>query len=49
VRGISPNGLAKVVGVEWYGDGAIKVVYEDGGERGVAMALAVEGWTSKGL
>jgi superfamily II DNA or RNA helicase len=31
VRGISPNGLAKVVGVEWYGDGAIKVVYEDGG------------------
>jgi hypothetical protein len=43
------NGLVKVVGVEWYGDGAIKVVYEDGGERGVAMALAVEGWTSKGL
>jgi len=31
VRGISPNGLARVVGVEWYGDGAIKVLYEDGG------------------
>lgn len=31
VRGISPDGLVKVVGVEWYGDGAIKVVYEDGG------------------
>src|SRR5215204_1113413 len=24
VRGISPQGLAKVVGVEWYGDQAIK-------------------------
>jgi hypothetical protein len=31
VRGISPDGLVKVVGVEWYGDRAIKVVYEDGG------------------
>lgn len=30
VRGISSRGLAKVVGVEWYGDQAIKVVYEDG-------------------
>ncbi len=30
VRGISAQGLAKVVGVEWYGDQAIKVVYEDG-------------------
>ena len=30
VRGISPQGIAKVVGVEWYGDQAIKVVYEDG-------------------
>ena len=30
VRGISPDGLVKVVGVEWYGDEAIKVVYEDG-------------------
>jgi SNF2 family DNA or RNA helicase len=30
VRGISPKGLARVVGVEWYGDQAIKVVYEDG-------------------
>jgi len=30
VRGVSPQGLAKVVGVEWYGDQAIKVVYEDG-------------------
>ncbi len=31
VSGISPDGLVKVVGVEWYGDGAIKVIYEDGG------------------
>ena len=30
VRGISSQGLAKVVGVEWYGDAAIKVFYEDG-------------------
>jgi hypothetical protein len=30
VRGISPKGLARVVGVEWYGDQAIKVFYEDG-------------------
>jgi len=30
VRGVSPKGLARVVGVEWYGDQAIKVVYEDG-------------------
>ena len=30
MRGISPQGLAKVVGVEWYGDQAIKVIYEDG-------------------
>ncbi|HVF00080.1 MAG TPA: DEAD/DEAH box helicase, partial [Rubrobacteraceae bacterium] len=28
VRGITPEGLAKIVGVEWYGD-VIKVVYED--------------------
>ena len=31
VRGITPEGIVKVVGVEWYGDWAIKVVYEDGG------------------
>ena len=30
VRGISPEGSVKVVGVDWYGDGAIKVVYEEG-------------------
>ncbi len=30
VRGISSAGIARVVGVEWYGDQAIKVVYEDG-------------------
>src|SRR5215211_2031997 len=30
VRGVTPGGLAKIVGVEWYGDQAIKVVYEDG-------------------
>ena len=30
LRGITPEGLAKVVGVEWYGDQAIKVVYEEG-------------------
>jgi hypothetical protein len=29
VRGITPHGLAKVVGVDWYGDQAIKVVYEE--------------------
>ena len=31
-RGIAPVGLVKVVGVNWYGDQAIKVVYE--GEDG---------------
>ena len=31
MRGISPDGLVKVVGIEWFGDGAIKVIYEDGG------------------
>jgi hypothetical protein len=29
-RGLSPEGLARIVAVEWYGDQAIKVVYEDG-------------------
>ena len=29
VRGITPEGFAKVVGVDWYGDQAIKVVYEE--------------------
>jgi superfamily II DNA or RNA helicase len=29
VRGLSPAGLAKVVHVEWFGDQAIKVTYED--------------------
>lgn len=30
VRGIAPEGFVKVVGVHWYGDQAIKVVYEEG-------------------
>jgi hypothetical protein len=30
VRGIGPEGFAKIVKVEWYGDQAIKVLYEDG-------------------
>ncbi len=34
VRGITPGGFVKVVGVGWYGDQAIKVVYEDGGTPG---------------
>ena len=29
VRGLSPSGLAKVVHVEWFGDQAVKVTYED--------------------
>ncbi len=29
VKGLSPEGIAKVVNVEWFGDQAIKVVYED--------------------
>ncbi len=31
VRGLVPEGAAKIVGVEWFGDQAIKVTYEDGG------------------
>jgi SNF2 family DNA or RNA helicase len=38
VRGIMPEGFAKVVNVDWYGDQAIKVVYEDG-EGGVRDRL----------
>ena len=30
VRGITPEGVAKIVTVEWSGDATIKVVYEDG-------------------
>jgi len=30
VHGITPEGLAKVVNVEWYGNQAVKVIYEDG-------------------
>jgi hypothetical protein len=35
VRGLAPAGLAKVVQVEWFGDQAVKVTYEDtaGGVR----------------
>ncbi len=29
VRGLSPSGPAKVVHVEWFGDQAVKVTYED--------------------
>ena len=29
VRGLSPNGVAKVVQVEWFGDQAVKVTFED--------------------
>jgi hypothetical protein len=29
---LAPEGAAKIVGVEWFGDQAIKVTYEDGGE-----------------
>ena len=28
VRGIGPQGFAKIVKVEWYGDQAIKVLYD---------------------
>ncbi len=29
VRGLTPDGVAKVVQVEWFGDQAIKVTFED--------------------
>ena len=29
VRGLSPGGLPKVVQVEWFGDQAVKVTFED--------------------
>ncbi len=29
IRGLSPDGIAKVVQVEWFGDQAVKVTYED--------------------
>ena len=29
VRGLSPDGIAKVVQVEWFGDQAVKVTFED--------------------
>jgi hypothetical protein len=31
VSGIAPEGTVEVVSVEWYGDGAIQVIYRDGG------------------
>lgn len=34
VRGLSPQGLAKVIGVEWHGDSAITVFYQDEGGMG---------------
>src|SRR5215208_8124751 len=30
IRGITPQGTAKIVSVEWHADQAIKVIYEDG-------------------
>ncbi len=32
VRGLSPEGVAKVVQVEWYSDQAVKVTFEDAAE-----------------
>ena len=32
VHGLTPEGVAKVVGVEWHGDQAIMAVYEDSNE-----------------
>ena len=32
VRWLSPDGVAKVVQVEWYGDQAVKVTFEDAAE-----------------
>ncbi len=29
VRGLLPDGLAKVIQVEWFGDQAVKVTFED--------------------
>ena len=29
VQGLTPTGIAKVVNIEWYGDQAVKVVFED--------------------
>ncbi len=38
MHGVMSGGIAKVVNVDWYGDQAIKVVYEDG-EGGVRERL----------
>ena len=29
IRGLAPGGLAKVVQIEWFGDQAVKVTFED--------------------
>jgi hypothetical protein len=29
IRGLAPEGLAWVVGVEWFGDQALKLTFED--------------------
>jgi hypothetical protein len=29
VQGLTPSGTAKIVNVEWFGDQAVKVIYED--------------------
>ena len=30
IKGLSPSGIAKVVSTQWFGDQAIKIVYEHG-------------------
>ena len=29
VEGLTPSGAAKIVNIEWFGDQAVKVIYED--------------------
>ncbi len=36
VRGLTPDGVAKVVQVEWFGDQAVKVTFEDASGTGSA-------------
>ncbi len=33
VRGLTPDGLATVMSVNWYGDQAIEVIYKDSGGK----------------
>ncbi len=60
VRGLSPGGSVRVVGVEWYGDAAIKVVCEDSGgavssrlvfrheENSLEVASSARSWSFDG-